>query len=73
MKDVMSRFLDAIASRCARELQIAGYLGDMCKHKDASEHLTRYAAMQDLYTLGQEMLGREIDREIKAIRKAAQA
>jgi hypothetical protein len=73
MKDVMSRFLDAVASRCAYELRMAGEFGDNGKHADASEHLTRYDAMQDVLTLGQEMLGRELDCELKKIREGAKA
>lgn len=73
MKDVISSFLDAIASRCAHELRMATELGDKGRHADSHEHLVRYGATQDVLTLGQEMLGRELDRELKNIREGARA
>lgn len=73
MNGVMAKFLDAIASLCADETRKATELQDSNRHYDAHEHACRAAALIDALTLGQEMQGREMDRQINAIREGATA
>ena len=73
MSDVMARFLDAIASKCADEHRQATELQDSHRHYDAHDHTCRAAALLDALTLGKEMQGREVEAEAKRVRDAREA
>lgn len=73
MTILFSKFLDATAERAIKELKLAGELSDKSKHVAAHDHLVRYSAIQDVLTLGQQMLNRAVDAELKNIRKGARA
>ena len=73
MTILFSKFLDAAAERAIKELKLAGELSDQCKHAAAHDHLVRYAAIQDVLTLGQEMLNRAVEAELKKIREGARS
>jgi hypothetical protein len=73
MTSLFGKFLDAAAALAVKELQTAGTLSDQAKHHAAHDHLVRYSTIQDVLKLGQEMLDREMKREMKKIREGARA
>lgn len=73
MTAIFSKFLDAAAEQAIKELKLAGELSDKSKHAAAHDHLVRYSAIQDVLSLGQEMLNRAVNAELKKIREGAKA
>ena len=73
MTILFSKFLDAAAEQAIKELKLAGNLSDQCKHTAAHDHLVRYSAIQDVLTLGQQMLNRAVDAELKKIKEGARS
>lgn len=73
MTILFSKFLDAAAEHAIKELKLAGELSDQSKHASAHDHLMRYSAIQDVLSLGQDMLNRAVDAELKRIRKGARS
>lgn len=73
MTILLSKFLDAAATLAIGELKLAGNLSDQSKHASAHDHLVRYAAIQDVLTLGQDMLNRAVEAEFKKIREGVRS
>lgn len=71
MTILFSMFLDTAAEYAIKELKLAGELSDKSKHVAAHDHLVRYSAIQDVLSLGQAMLNRAVDAELKKIREGA--